>query len=269
MKDKKQIFKNIVNLILLLLSLELINIIISEIPGFSNIDLRLISIFIIAISMGMKYGIIAAIASSVFYILQVTPNLSDISIIFLNTNNWLQIVIYLVFAIIIGLKHDKDKLKVDTLKNSIDDLKEKEKSNDKKIEVYEKELKEFNQVLLTHKKTYVQVSEFIQQIDSIKHDNTKISNYLKSILDNETCEFTNIQKVEKFLDNSNMITVGNEHIWINKELNDEKPCYIAPISVVSQDFAIVIWRCDFEQMNNDYRNQIIGIVKILKYVLLH
>lgn len=267
--EKKKVLKNIVNLIILLLSTELINIILKEVPEFSNIDLRLIFIFIIANYMGMKFGIVSAILASVIYIMQTYGGILDTSIIFLNTNNWLQVAIYFAFAIIIGLKHDKDNLKINSLNNSIDEYKEKEELNNKRIETYEKELKEFNQVLLTHKKTYVQVSEFIQQIDSIKHDNTKISNYLKSILDNETCEFANIQKVEKFLDNSNMITVGNEHIWINKELNDEKPCYIAPISVVSQDFAIVIWRCDFEQMNNDYRNQIIGIVKILKYVLLH
>ena len=269
MKDKKQIFKNIVNLILLLLSLELINIIISEIPGFSNIDLRLISIFIIAISMGMKYGIIAAIASSVFYILQVTPNLSDISIIFLNTNNWLQIVIYLVFAIIIGLKHDKDKLKVETLKDARDDLKEKEKSNDKKIEVYEKELKEFNQVLLTHKQTYIQVAEFIKKIESAKEDYTRINVLLKEVLDNDNCELTTFQSINTFLNPEKIEILDKEHIWVNRNLEKEQPMFIVPISIVEKEMAMVIWKCRFEQINMDYQNQIIGVANIIKYVLTH
>ena len=45
--------------------------------------------------------------------------------------------------------------------------------------------------------------------------------------------------------------------------------FIAPISIQNQDLVIVIWKCSFEQMNNDYRNQIIGITKIVKYVLLN
>lgn len=266
---KKKVLKNIVNLIILLLSTELINIILKEVPEFSNIDFRLIFIFIIANYMGMKFGIVSAILASVLYIIQTYSGVLDPSIIFLNTNNWLRIAIYLAFAIIIGLKHDKDNLKINSLNNIIDEYKEKEELNNKRIVSYENELKEFNQVLLTHKNTYIQVSKFIQQIVSVKHDNTKISNYLKSILDNETCEFTNIQTIKKFLDNGNMTTVGNEHIWINKELSNEEPCYIAPISIESQDFAIVIWKCNFEQMNTDYRNQIIGISKIMKYVLSH
>lgn len=267
--DKKKLLKNIMNLIILFLSTELINIILKEIPEFSNIDLRLIFIFIIANSMGMKFGIVSAILASILYIMQTYSGVLDTSIIFLNTNNWLQVVIYLAFAIIIGLKHDKDNLKINSLNNSIDEYKEKEELNNKKIESYERELKEFNQLLLTHKKTYIQVSELLQQIDSVKNDNTKISNYLKAILDNDTCEFTNIQTIKKYLETKNMTTVGKDHIWINKDLNKEQPCYISPISIGSQDFAIVIWKCDFEQMNTDYRNEIIGIAKIIKYVLLH
>lgn len=269
MNKKKFLLKNIMNLIILFLSTELINIILKEVPEFSNIDIRLIFIFIVANSMGMKYAIVSAILASALYIMQTYSGVLDISIIFLNTNNWLQVVIYLIFAIIIGLKHDKDNLKINSLNNSIDEFKEKEETNIKKIEAYENELKEFNQLLLTHKKTYIQVSDFIQQIDSVKHDNTKISTYLKEILDNDTCEFTNIQTIKKYLDTINMTTVGKDHILINKDLNKEQPCYIAPISIESQDLAIVIWKCDFEQMNTDYRNQIIGIAKIIKYILSH
>ena len=266
---KKKILKNIINLIILFLSTELINILLKEIPELNNIDLRLVFIFIIANYIGTKYGVVAAILASIIYILQNYSGVLDVSIIMLNTNNWLQIAIYLAFAIIIGLKHDKDNLKINSLNNSIDEYKEKEEVNNKKIQAYEDELKEFNQVLLTHKKTYFQVSNFLHQIDLVKYDNKKISNYLKDILDNETCEFTNIQSIEKFLDNRSMTTVGEEHIWINKDLSEEKPCYIVPISIESQDYAVVIWKCKFEQMNTDYRNQIIGIAKIIKYALSH
>ena len=58
MKNKKTVLKNIMNLIVLLLSMELINIIVTEIPEFRNIDLRLVFVFIVANFMGMGYGII-------------------------------------------------------------------------------------------------------------------------------------------------------------------------------------------------------------------
>ena len=269
MKNKKQILKNIMNLIILLLSMELINIIVTEVPEFRNIDLRLVFIFIVANSMGMGYGIISATVSSVLYILQGTTNLSDISIIFLNTNNWLQIVIYLAFAIIIGLKHDKDNLKLDSLKNTIDESKEKEESNNKKIELYEAELKEFNQILLTHKATYIQISEFIEKLNSVKTENTKISELLKEILNNNSCELTNVQTIKKYLDTEKLAIIDKNHIWVNNNLDEEQPMFIAPISIENQDLVIVIWKCQFEQMNMDYRNQIIGIAKIIKYVLSH
>ena len=84
------------------------------------------------------------------------------------------------------------------------------------------------------------------QVDQIDIDN------LKDILDNETCEFTNIQSIEKFLDNRSMTTVGEEHIWINKDLSEEKPCYIVPISIESQDYAVVIILTSLMQMKRTY-----------------
>lgn len=269
MSKKKQIFKNIVNLIILFLSMELINILVKGIPEFSNIDLRLIFIFIVANSMGIKYGIVFAILSSISYIIQNYNGASYIDVIFLNTNNWLQIVVYLIFAIIIGLKHDKDSLKLKSLQDSIDDSKEKEETNKKMIELYKNELKEFNQVLLTHEKTYTQVSEFIQKLSNVKYDNEKISQLLKVMLNNDTCELTTMQSIHEHLDKEKLDIMNKNHIWINKNLKKELPCYIAPILLEDQDLAIIIWKCDFEQMNIDYRNQIIGISKIIKYVLSH
>lgn len=269
MKNKKNVLKNIMNLIVLLLSMELINIIITEIPEFRNIDLRLVFVFIIANFMGMGYGIIAAIVSSVLYIFQGNFNLSDISIIFLNTNNWLQIVIYVAFAIIVGLKHDKDNLKVETLKNSIDDLKEKAEAREQKMEEYEKQLNEFNQILLTHEKTYIQVSEFIEKLELAKQDNIKMNELLKKVLNNNTCELTSLKNIDKYLDTEKLNVLNQNHIWINKDLDEEQPCYIATISSKEKENVIVIWNCNFEQMNNDYRNQIIGIVKIIEYVFSH
>lgn len=269
MKYKKRIFKNIMNLIVLLLSIELINIIITEIPEFRNIELRLVYIFIIANFMGMKYGIISAIVSSVLYIIEGISGWSDISIIFLNTNNWLQLVIYLVFAIIVGLKHDKDNLKLDSLKNVIDEFKEKQQKNNEKIESYENELKEFNQILLTHKATYIQISDFIEKLANAKMDNAKINELLKEILNNKSCELTTMQAINEYMDEEKLDILNKEYIWINRNLDEEQPMFIAPISIQNQDLVIVIWKCSFEQMNNDYRNQIIGITKIVKYVLLN
>lgn len=269
MKNKKTVLKNIMNLIVLLLSMELINIIITEIPEFRNIDLRLVFVFIIANFMGMGYGIIAAIVSSALYILQGNYNLSDISIIFLNTNNWLQIVIYLAFAIVIGLKHDRDNLKVDSLKDSINDLQEKAEKREQKIEEYEKQLNEFNQVLLTHEKTYIQVSEFIEKLELAKQDNRKINELLKKVLNNNTCEWTTLQKMDKYLDVEKLDVLNKDHILVNKVLDDEQPMFIASVSNGEKEDVIVIWNCNFEQMNNDYRNQIIGIAKIVEYVFSH
>ena len=269
MKEKNKIIKNVVNLVILLLSTELIHIIINEIPEFGNIDLRLIFIFIVANYMGMTYGIFAALLSSVLFIVQSNTNLTDISIIFLNTNNWLQIVIYLAFSIVIGLKHDKDSRKQNSLNNQIEEYKEKEESNYQKIEAYEKELKEFNQELLTHEKTYLQVAELIKEVNNSKGDNSKITEILKVFLNNNSVELLHIEDIDKYINKTALNKLKKEGVWINKDLDDTKPAYIAPIFANNMELAIVVWKCSFEQMNNNYRNQLIGTAKILYFVLEH
>ena len=41
---------------------------------------------------------------------------------------------------------------------------------------------------------------------------------------------------------------------------------MAPV-IKKEKFALVVWKCDFEQMNVEYRNQIIGIAEIIKQLI--
>lgn len=268
-KKNKQIIKNILNLIILFLGIELIGRILSGIPEFKNIDFRLFFIFIIADYMGMKYGIVSAILASLTYIMQNFGDATDMSIIFLNTNNWLRMVIYIVLAVIIGLKHDKEMLKIESYEHSIDELNEKEKIVEKKVELYEKELKEFNEILLTNRNGYMQIAGFIEEFNNVKNDELKTKELLQSVLNNETCELKSMQDISKYIDNEKIDIMSKEKIWINRKLDKDLPNYIAPISTNDQNLAIVIWNCPFEQMNIEYRNRIIGIANIISYVLVH
>ena len=116
---KNKILKNIFNLVILFLSTELLKNILSGIPDLAIIDIRIIFILIIANYLGMKYGIASAILASISYVVQEYFKVNDISVIFLNTNNWIPIAIYILFSIVIGLKTDKNNAKLANLENKI------------------------------------------------------------------------------------------------------------------------------------------------------
>lgn len=273
-KQGKRILKNSINLIILFLGTEVIRNLLTGIPEFKNLDIRIIFILIVSSYMGMKFGIISAILASISYIIQNYSQIVDIDIIFLNTNNWISFAIYIILSIIIGLRADKENLKDLNFQNEISNLRTKEVENNEKIAKYEKELKEFNQILISHNSSYIQVSKFINKINKNREDITRINNLLKIALDNKTCQLVRLDEINSelnnYIDTDKINIMKKNKIWINKNLDKEVPFYIAPVFFENgEKLVIIIWECPFEQMNTEYRNQVIGIAEILKYVFLH
>lgn len=76
------------------------------------------------------------------------------------------------------------------------------------------------------------------------------------------------QKTNDIITYEKIKEVEDKKIWINTQLEEDVPFYIAPVFISKNEImAIVIWKCDFEQINTEYRNQIIGISEIMKYIL--
>lgn len=268
---KNKILRNIFNLVILFLSTELLKNLLSGIPDLGIIDIRIMFILIISNYLGMKYGIASAILASVSYAIQEYLKVNDTSVIFLNTNNWIPIVIYIVFSIVIGLKTDKNNAKLANLENEITQKKAKEAESNSKIELYEKEIKELNQILIVHDSSYIQVAKFIQEWNKNFNDMTKINSILKKTLKNNTCGLITIEelnnKSNNFLNDAKLKEIEKEKIWINKELKESLPFYIALVTKGEKEkLALVVWKCDFEQMNIEYRNQIIGISELIRYL---
>lgn len=265
---KKKVLKNAINLVILFLCTEVIDIFLSKIPELSSYDIRIVFILIISSSLGMRYGLVAAILVSVSYVVQTYGQVGDINVIFLNTNNWIPIVIYVVFSIIVGLKRDKDDVKMANLENEIEQKNSRELEVNEKIIKYEDEIKELNKILMIHNQSYIQVSNFMKELEKNKDNVDKINSLLKTTLKNDTCELVRIEEIDKQI--SDLIyekEIKKEKIWVNKKLKIGKPFYMAPISINGiEKMAIIIWECDFKQMNNEYKNQIIGISEIIKFV---
>lgn len=267
---KKKVVKNIVNLIILFLGTEILKNFLIEMPELKNLDIGIIFVLIISNYMGMKYGIASAILASISYIIRQNGQIGDINVIFLNTNNWIPIVIYIVFSIIVGLKTDKENMEMMNLENEIEDKIKKEEETTKKVQKYETEVKELNQDLILHQNSYIQVAKFIKDLEENKNDISKINTILRKYIRNNTCELISCEELNK---KTNSVFVGKfdliekEGIWINKELEESLPFYIAPIFTEGKErMVIVLWKCEFEQMNTEYRNQIIGISQIIKYI---
>ena len=220
---KNKILKNIINLVILFLSTEVLKNLLSGIPELGILDIRMIFILIISSYLGMKYGIASAILASISYIVQEYLNVNDISVIFLNTNNWIPIVIYIVFSIIIGLKTDKDNIKISNLENEIAQKNNKEIESDEKIIKYEKEIKELNQILMLHDNSYIQTSKFIDELYKRRNNIKEINVLLRKTLRNNTCELIKIEELNKksnnLIDDIKIETMQNEKIWVNKKRN--------------------------------------------------
>lgn len=271
---KNKVLKNVINLIILFLSTEVLKNLLSGMPELEGLDIRIIFILIVSNYWGMKYGIASAVLASISYVFQEYWQVNDISIIFLNTNNWIPIVIYIVFSIIIGLKTDKNNLKVANLENEIAQKSNKEIEENEKIIRYEKEIKELNQILMVHNNSYIQVSKFMDKLEKSKNNITKINEVLREFLGNNTCELIRLEELNEksnnFIDDKKIETMKKEKIWVNKKMKESVPFYIAPVFVnETEKMVIAVWKCDFEQMNTEYRNQIIGISEIIKYVFLN
>ena len=71
------------------------------------VDVRVIFIAISALIFGKKYSISAALLCSIASVLQALTNGYRWYVLFFHVNNWIPIVIYIVFAIVIGTYSDR------------------------------------------------------------------------------------------------------------------------------------------------------------------
>lgn len=274
MKNKRKVIKNIANFIILFLSIEVLKNLLSGMPELSNLDFRLILILMVSSYLGMKYGIASAILVSILYFIEEWMQGYELNVLLLNTNNWIPVVIYILFSIIVGLKTDKDNLKLTNLSNEIEQRNNKELEEKEKITKYEKEIKELNQILMVHDNSYIQVSEILKELEKNKNDMTKINKILKRILKNTSCELIKVEelkeKSKQLIDDKKIKIMENDKIWINKKLDKDFPFYMAPVYISqTEKMILVVWNCEFEQMNTEYKNQIIGISEIVKYIFIN
>ena len=273
LKSRKQTIKNIFNLLILFLCMEVSKNLIAVMPELKILDMRLIFILIVSNYMGMKYGIASAFLASTSYIMENYGQMSELRVIFLNTNNWIPIAIYLILSIIVGLKSDKDSYKLRRCESDIKQLNREVRIANDKIERYENEIKEFNQILMTHNHSYITVSKFINGLEEYMNGNNNIDDLLKETLDNNSVEFIKMEelnkKLNRYFDANRFRKMKKEKIWINKNLEERLPCYVAPVILSENEiFTIVIWECELEQLNTAYRNKLLGIASITKQCFL-
>ena len=274
MKNKSKVLKNIVNVIILFLCAEVLQNFLIGIPELSKFDFRLIFILIVSGYFGMKYGIASAVLVSISYFVQEFRQGFELDVLFLNTNNWIPLVSYVLFSIIIGLKTDKDNLKISNLSKEIEQKNNKEVENNEKVTKYEKEIKELNQILMVHDNSYIQVSKLIKEIEENRNELAKINRILRKNLKNSSCELIKLEelkeKTNQLIDDKKIREMEKNKIWINKKLEKDLPFYMVPVYISqSEKMVLVLWKCEFEQMNVEYKNQIIGISEIVKYIFVN
>ena len=267
----RKVLKKILSLVILFLTEEILNYLLLGMPELKNLDLRLIFVLIISSYFGIKYGIISSILVGISYFIQKYMQGYELSILMLNTNNWIPAVIYIAFSIIIGLKTDKDNLKIKDLRNEIKNKNDKEIEQKEVIQKYEDVIRQLNQTLIIHDKSYIQVAKILRLMEKSRNNISKTNRILKIILKNSSCELLDItnnnEKISRFLDDKKINIMMKNKIWINKKLEEGLPFYMIPIYINTKEkLLLVVWKCEFEQMNTEYRNQIIGISEIVKFI---
>ena len=110
-KEKKSIahktLGKIISLLVLFFVVELYTNFMEVASELQFVDVRVIFIAISALIFGKKYSISAALLCSIASVLQALTNGYRWYVLFFHVNNWIPIVIYIVFAIVIGTYSDR------------------------------------------------------------------------------------------------------------------------------------------------------------------
>lgn len=261
-------------LVMFFVSEYLINVF-NTIFNLQYIDFRLIFMIIIAIYYEFKYSLFATVLVILSFIFTNINSSYDLSMIISNTDNWIAIIIYLIMTIVIRNKIKKYENMNENANEMISSLINDNKHKDRNIKKYEMKIKELNKELITHNNSFSRVSMLISDykkidieqvyeifVENLDIDKIMVLDYLSDKI------YTKYDiNYNKSLDKKIKKIVFKNDVWVNNELDDKMPMYIVPIfSNKELIYLVTIWDCDVNMINNEYRNNLISLAKIVSFL---
>ncbi|MCY7174403.1 hypothetical protein MK543_06605 [Streptococcus gallolyticus subsp. gallolyticus] len=218
--DKTSV-KVIVLIVLFILG-EMLSHLLSNQMYFKTVDYRLFAIVISGLSLGMFYGIWAAVFASIGLIIQnILAGETNLQTLFFEPANWIPYIIYLVSGLVSGYVKEKDQADLFRILAENEHLEQQLSDEESFVEDLETPYLEIFMVKLL---------DYISNI----FDTDEIAIY--EVRDNQTSklQLTTAQNTTHLMLTAEQLSkvsqqLVNNTVWVNQHLRDDYPMYLAGI----------------------------------------
>ncbi|SFC02753.1 hypothetical protein SAMN05660328_101228 [Streptococcus gallolyticus] len=246
--DKTSV-KVIVLIVLFILG-EMLSHLLSNQMYFKTVDYRLFAIVISGLSLGMFYGIWAAVFASIGLIIQnILAGETNLQTLFFEPANWIPYIIYLVSGLVSGYVKEKDQADLFRILAENEHLEQQLSDEESFVEDLLSEKVELTHQILERQDSYGRIYRFLEDLETpyLEIFMVKLLDYISNIFDtdeiaiyevrdNQTSklQLTTAQNTTHLMLTAEQLSkvsqqLVNNTVWVNQHLRDDYPMYLAGI----------------------------------------
>ena len=215
---------------------------------FQTVDYRLFAIVISGLSLGLFYGLWAAVFASIGLIIQnILMGFADFQTLFFEPTNWIPYIIYIVSGLVSGYIKEKDRSDLSRLSSEINHLKQQLSGEQSFAEDLLSEKVELTHQILERQDSYGRIYRFLENLETpyLEIFMVKLLDYISEAFGTDEiaiCKVDNNQKSKLQLttvQNTKHLILTAEQlagvsqqlvdntVWVNQHLHDDYPMYLA------------------------------------------
>lgn len=217
---------------------------------FKTIDYRLFAIVISGLSLGIFYGIWAAVFASIGLIIQnILAGETNLQTLFFEPANWIPYIIYLVSGLVSGYVKEKDQADLFRILAENEHLEQQLSDEESFVEDLLSEKVELTHQILERQDSYGRIYRFLEDLETpyLEIFMVKLLDYISNIFDtdeiaiyevrdNQTSklQLTTAQNTTHLMLTAEQLSkvsqqLVNNTVWVNQHLRDDYPMYLAGI----------------------------------------
>lgn len=217
---------------------------------FQTVDYRLFAIVISGLSLGLFYGLWAAVFASIGLIIQnILMGFADFQTLFFEPTNWIPYIIYIVSGLVSGYIKEKDRSDLSRLSSEINHLKQQLSGEQSFAEDLLSEKVELTHQILERQDSYGRIYRFLENLETpyLEIFMVKLLDYISETFGTDEiaiCKVDNNQKSKLQLttvQNTKHLILTAEQlagvsqqlvdntVWVNQHLHDDYPMYLAGV----------------------------------------
>ena len=217
---------------------------------FQTVDYRLFAIVISGLSLGLFYGLWAAVFASIGLIIQnILMGFADFQTLFFEPTNWIPYIIYIVSGLVSGYIKEKDRSDLSRLSSEINHLKQQLSGEQSFAEDLLSEKVELTHQILERQDSYGRIYRFLENLETpyLEIFMVKLLDYISEAFGTDEiaiCKVDNNQKSKLQLttvQNTKHLILTAEQlagvsqqlvdntVWVNQHLHDDYPMYLAGV----------------------------------------